>query len=289
MRILVTGATGFVGRHLLASSSGDHELVALARGAPPDELRAHADWIEADLSWPLETARLPERVDAVVHLAQSPRYRDFPDGASDVFAVNAAATVGLLEYAHAARASRFVLASSGAVYRPSPDPLTEDAPPDPSGLYASSKAAAEWSVRSYAELMDTVVLRFFFVYGAGQTGMLIPSLAQRVLEGQPVEVRGDPGLRLNPIHVDDAVRVFAPALGLAGGGIFNVAGPDVVSLTELVELIGEVAGVAPAIAHVAGEQGDLVADIRRMVETLGIEPMVPLREGIGRVVAGRSP
>ena len=289
MRILVTGATGFLGRHLLAATSRSDHLIAIARGDPPPELREHADWVDADLAQPLDRSRLPEGVDAVIHLAQSPRFRDFPEGAADVFAVNAAATLALLDYARRAGASRFVLASSGAVYRPGPVPLTEEEPLAPSGLYAATKAAAEWTVRGYAELMDTVILRFFFPYGPGQSGMLVPSLVQRVIAGEPVEVRGDPGLRLNPIYVDDAVRVFEPALRLAGGGTFNVAGAEVVSLTQLVELIGEVAGVAPAIGHSPEEQEDLVGDIRRMVETLGTEPMVSLREGIERVMAGLSP
>jgi nucleoside-diphosphate-sugar epimerase len=102
-------------------------------------------------------------------------------------------------------------------------------------------------------------------------------------------VRGDPGLRLNPIHVDDAVRVFGPALSVAGGGTFNVAGRDVVTLTGLVELVAEAAGATPNISHTPDGQADLVADIRSMVDTLGIEPMVPLREGVGQVVASLSP
>jgi nucleoside-diphosphate-sugar epimerase len=228
-------------------------------------------------------------VDAVVHLAQSPRYRDFPDGAADVYAVNAAATFELLEYARSAGAGRFLLASSGAVYRGGPEPLREDAQLAPANLYAATKAAAEWTVRSYCALLDAVILRFFFPYGPGQTGMLMPSLVQRVLDGEPVEVRGDPGLRLNPIHVDDAVRAVVAALSLAGAGTFNVAGSDTVTLTGLVDLIGEVAGVTPDISHTQDGQADLVADIRSMVDTLGIEPMVPLREGVGQVVASLSP
>ena len=77
----------------------------------------------------------------------------------------------------------------------------------------------------------------------------MPTLIERVANGEVVTVEGDPGLRINPIYVDDAVRVFEPALRFSGSGVFNVAGDEAVTMTELVELIGEVAGAPPTIEH----------------------------------------
>ena len=249
-------------------------------------LASHAAWILGDLSGRVDAIPLPERIDAVVHLAQSERYRDFPDGAPDVFAVNLASTFELLEYARRAGASRFVHASTGGVYRPAHEPLTEDSPLAPVGFYAASKAAAEALVASYAELFHTTVLRPFFVYGPGQSDMLIAMLTRRVLDGQLLEIRGDPGSRLTPTYIDDAARAFAAALELDGHNVCNVAGGEAVTLTELVELIGEVAGAAPELQQVEGASaGDFVADTRRMGELLGVTPQVSLREGIGRSVA----
>ena len=101
-------------------------------------------------------------------------------------------------------------------------------------------------------------------------------------------VQGDPGLRINPIYVDDAVRVFETALTFSGSGVFNVAGDEAVTVTELVELIGDVADVRPVVEHTDGESGgDLVGDNTRMRETLGVVPQVSLREGLGRTVGSR--
>ena len=128
-------------------------------------------WIDHDLADDLPDT-LPSAVDAVVHLAQSPAYKHFPEGAPDVFAVNVASTFALLDYARRASARSFVLASTGGIYDYSPAPIDEDAALAPSSHYFRSKYAAEVLMESYADLMATIALRFFFVYGPGQRGML---------------------------------------------------------------------------------------------------------------------
>jgi nucleoside-diphosphate-sugar epimerase len=287
MRVLVTGANGFVGRRLLEMNEGGRQIVALARARGLDF--PAVDWVDHDLTAPLAAARLPEHVDAVVHLAQSRRYREFPEGAPDVFAVNTRSTFELLEYARRAGARSFVYASTGGVYAPRGRPLVETDPVEPSSFYFGSKYAGELLVRSYGEFFSTVILRPFAVYGPGQERMLVPTLVERVTSGDVVTVQGDPGLRINPIYVDDAVRAVESALGFSGSGVFNVAGDEAVTVTELVELIGDVAGVRAVVEHVDGESGELVGDNARMRETLGVVPRVSLREGLSRTVGSRLP
>lgn len=283
MKVLVTGARGFVGSRLLAELAPEHELVALTRAAGPP--LAGVDWVEADLSRPLEVDRLPGQIDAVVHLAQSRQFRDFPNGAVDVFAVNTAATVGLLEYARKAGARSFVFASSGGVYGFSYERFVEGDPVSPLNFYLGSKYSAELLVGNYGTLFSTVVLRPFFVYGPEQRGMLVPNLVERVLADEEVSIEGDPGLRVNPIHVDDAVRAFAPALELDRSGLFNIAGDEVVTMTELVNLIGAVTERQPKIAyHGSSAPGDLVGDNAAMKEILGVSPRLSLRDGLRGVV-----
>jgi nucleoside-diphosphate-sugar epimerase len=178
-----------------------------------------------------------------------------------------------------------VLASSGGVYRRGPEPLSEDAPLEPEGFYLRTKLATEVLAQAYAEEFAVCVLRPFFVYGPGQRGMLVPTLAERVLAGEEVTVEGRPGMRTNPTHVDDAARAFAAALSVDGGGVFNVGGPETLSLTDLVGLIGAEAGREPRLAHRDGDPGDLVADVTRMSEVLRAPPEVGPREGLAQVVA----
>jgi UDP-glucose 4-epimerase len=282
VRILLTGATGFVGRHLLPRLADAHEVIPLSR-RPVEGSEA----IIVDLSQPLDRAALPGQVDVVIHLAQSEHYRDFPARADDIFALNVRATFELLDYARAVGAATFLYASSGGVYGPSFEPLTEDRTPAVDvGFYLTSKQAGELMVQSYAGILRTAILRFFFVYGPGQNRMLVHTLAERLVEGKPITVEGDPGIALNPVFVDDAVKALERALSFSEGGIFNVAGPDIVTLTDLVELIGREAGRQPDISHSAAEpQGGLVAEISRMVEVLGAEPQTSLPLGIRRVLA----
>lgn len=283
MKVLVTGAGGFVGSRLITELAARHEVVAVARrpGPPHDGV----EWVQQDLTEPLDSTKFPREVDGVVHLAQSRRYRDFPDGAGDIFAVNVAGTFSLLEYARMAGARTFVFTSSGGVYGFSFERFVEGDPVSPLNFYLGSKYSAELLIGNYAAYFRTIVLRPFFVYGPGQQRMLVPNLVAQVLAGQPVSIEGTPGLRINPIHVDDAVRVFEPALGLDQSGVFNIAGDEVVTMTELVELIGTVVVKRPQITYSDSEAGgDLVGDNTAMKRTLGVEPRIPLHEGLQGVV-----
>jgi UDP-glucose 4-epimerase len=280
VRVLVTGAGGFLGRHLIAQLGPHHEVVALSRRPPEAPLKDLARWVICDLR-ALDVSALPDRVDAVVHLAQSSRYREFPEGAEDMFAVNVASTFALLEYARAASASAFALASTGGVYGRSDAPVRETDRPRPTSFYFRSKLAAEALVEGYAERFRTLALRFFFIYGPGQERMLIPTLAAKVAARQEIVIEGDPGLRINPINVDDAARVFEPALQSDTSGTFNVAGDEQVTISELVRLMGETAGERPRVRHEATHaEGDLVADTSRMRDELGVRPQVRLVDGL---------
>jgi UDP-glucose 4-epimerase len=286
VRILLTGGTGFIGSHALPGLSERHEIVALTRRTPPPELVELADWIVADLADPLPVAALPRRVDAVIHLAQSERYREFPEGAGDIVAVNLTSTAALLEYARTANASRFVLASSGGVYVPASQPVSESAAVAPPNFYLTSKYAAELLLRGYSSILHTIALRFFFVYGPGQTRQLVPTLVDKVVRGELIEIEGEPGLRINPVYVEDAVRVLDPVLSLERGGVFNVAGSEEVTVGELVKLISEAVCRPARVAHrSAASDGDLVADITLMRSALGVAPAVGLREGLSAAVS----
>jgi UDP-glucose 4-epimerase len=286
MKILLTGATGFVGGRLLPRLAERHEVFSLARQPRPGGVPDTVEWIEDDLADGLDAARLPARVDVVVHLAQSKRYREFPDGAADVYAVNVESTFRLLEYARAAGATKFVFASTGGVYGSGNRPLSENDRLNPLNFYISSKYGSESFVASYRPLFDTIIFRFFFVYGPGQRGMMVPSLLDRVTGGETITIQGDPGIRTNPIFVDDAAAAFEPALALPGSDLFNVAGDEVVTIRELVEQMEQAADRKAAIVSAPGDlDGDLIGDNSRMKEVLGVVPGTRLVDGLRAMLA----
>jgi UDP-glucose 4-epimerase len=283
MKILVTGASGLIGRHLVMRMTGRHELVCISRSEPDAELAAAAEWLRLDLAEPIEPKWLPGSIDGIVHLAQSDRYRDFPDGIQDLFAVNVHSTLDLLEYGRRAGAEAFVLASTGGCYEPAPDPVGEDASLQPPGPYFRSKRMAELLAENYAELLGGAILRFFFVYGPGPGTRLVTRLAQRILDGEEIVIEGEPGMRLNPIFADDAAAAIEAAITLQRQEIVNVAGTEVVTVTELAHRLAGALGRVADIRHTGERPGDLIADIARMRDLLGVVPETSLDEGLAAV------
>jgi nucleoside-diphosphate-sugar epimerase len=251
-------------------------------GALPDHPHLHS--IHQDLAAPLDLGRMPQTLDAIVHLAQSRQFRKFPEQARDIFKVNVDSTAQLLDYGRQAKIRTFVFASSGGVCGYRPKPIVETDFPEPNNFYLASKYAAECLVNAYGEYFTTVILRYFFVYGEGQRGMFMPGLVERVLKGEPVLVSGKTGVTMNPIHVSDAVEATVRALELPRQETINVAGAETSTILELAELIGQITGKSPVYKH-EPDKGPMmmVADIEKMKLKLGVAPAVSLREGVARL------
>ncbi len=284
LRVLITGAKGFIGNRLLSRLQRRYRLFALGRHLILNK-QSPVQWIEQDLTQTLDCSRLPDRLDAIIHLAQSRQYRNFPEGGKDIFDVNIGGTFQLLEYARRVGVKQFLYASSGGVYGYSYERFVETDPVNPLNFYLSSKYTSELLIANYQPFFHTVVLRFFFVYGPGQTGMLISSLLHKVMKGDRITIEGSPGIRINPIYIEDAIQVFEPALNLTSSGLFNIAGDEVVTITDLVTLMGKASARQPVMqyqnAHLGG---DLIGDNARMKEVLKVIPKVSLQNGLNETV-----
>ncbi|HEY1834340.1 MAG TPA: NAD(P)-dependent oxidoreductase [Solirubrobacteraceae bacterium] len=281
MAVLVTGGGGFLGAALLPRLAAQQEVLAMHRPGADTPTIENVSWIEQDLSAPLSSA-LPDSIDGVFHLAQSRRYREFPDGALDVFEVNSAATVRLLDYCRRAGGSTFAYASSGAVYASGPEPVRESDTPAPGNFYGTSKLAGEQAVEQFRGVLKAHSLRFFFIYGPGQRNMFIPGVLGRVRDGQDVTLAGPDGIRVNPVYVDDAADAVIATLALEESFTLNVAGPDVVSVKEIAELGGRLQSAEPSFA-VGDPQADLVASTDLQSATVGA-PTTSFEEGLRRTV-----
>jgi len=286
VKVLVTGATGFVASHLVpALAAVGHEVIAAGYDLDRSATGAGVEQFELDLTG-IDATKLPA-VDAIVHLAQA--NVPFPEGAGALFAVNTASTVALLEHARACGSSTFVYASSASVYGLGERPWTEEDPTGATDFYSSTKLASERFVGAYAGDLSTWCLRFVAPYGSGQRNRLIPRLIANVQQQAPVTLNAGGRPRMNPIHVRDVVSVVLAALATPGSGVVNVAGDETASIKQLAEEIGRLVGRVPIFAEGGGgAAGDLVCDNSLMHETFGLETLVPLVAGLEDAIRGRE-
>jgi nucleoside-diphosphate-sugar epimerase len=279
MKVLVTGATGFVASHLVPALAAEgHDVLALGHDA--SRLPDGAEPVVVDLRRP---AQLPY-ADAVVHLAQA--NVPFPDGAADLFAVNTAATAALLEHARRAGATSFVFASSASVYGLGERVFREDDAPAASDFYAATKIAAERLVGAYDDLLGTTSLRLVAPYGPGQRNRLVPALIDRVRGGRAITLADGGRPRMNPVYVDDVVRVIRAALD-SPVGVVNVGGDEAVTIRELGEAIGAAVGVEPSFEAGGTAAGDLVVENSRFREIVG-GALIPLADGLRRTARAEA-
>lgn len=300
MRILVTGASGFIGRHLLPRLRADgHDVLPFRRGEglAPKDLAAIGAW----RGW-------PDDVEAVVHLAALNPSRH--DGASRDPAwlqrANVEGTRALAERAAAEGVRRLVFVSTALVHTPvGGRSIVESDRPNPQNPYAESKLAAEvalWETSARTGL-EVCVLRPPSVYGTGGRGS-IAGLVRLARTRLPFPL-GDPARR-SVVSVGNAVDAIATALAHpeAAGETFLVADAQPLSLGEMIAAMREGLGREPrvlpfprrllgALAGRLGKAaafdrlfGSFVLDTSHIERRLGWRPPETSEDALGRAIRG---
>lgn len=290
---MVTGAAGFIGSHVAeAATRAGHDVLAVDapdRALAPGTARRTWDGlaapkVELDLAsadlMPLTSA------DVVVHLAGRPGIRSSWGAEDDIRRDNVVASRRVL----AAAGGRVVVASSSSVYGSAgrDRPTREDDPLAPASPYAVSKVEVERLARRRP---DTVVLRYFSVYGPGQRpDMAFHRFTEAALAGRPLPVFGDGGKARSFTHVDDVVAATLAAMTVEApdGTAINVGHPEPVTVRTAIALLGRILGVEPEIesaAPVAGDADRTWADPSLARELLGWTPRIPLAEGLADQIA----
>lgn len=305
VRVLLTGAFGYIGLAVLARLGERYEWVAYGHPPRTDAARAigagRARVIEGDVVDIEQHRETIGGVDAVVHLAGGGGPARVE--ADPVAAVrgNVTGTAAVAAAARAAGARRLVMASTIQVYgtrRGLDRPYREEDGPAPDDLYGAVKEAAErvWLAAGGH------VLRLANVYGTGSGADVgldgaVERFARAAASGGTITVYGDGAQRIDYVHVDDVVDAFDRALRApAPPAVVNIGGGAPVAIGDLARRFcdaGRALGAAPRIERRPAPPGklwpDRSLDITRARDALGWRPRVPLERGIEQLVAAARP
>jgi UDP-glucose 4-epimerase len=294
--IILTGANGFIGRHLLQRLLADEttRVVVIGRRRP-DALRDRDIFVQSDLN-ALSAERLAEvwcgEVDTVFHLAAAmPKNREQANQWESMLRGNVEATGRLLQALPQAP-RRFVFVSSIDVYRLPVlgEPITEQTPVEPATTYGAMKICAEHLVRieAHRRRFDYTILRFGHIYGPGEEAFekMIPQAIRSLLEGRPPVMFGTGNILRDFLFVTDAVEAFLRSASsrTAIGQTINIVSGRSVTLRETLETLVQVSG-RPVAIDIRADQPDGVSfrfENSRMRQLLGEWPLAPLTEGLQR-------
>lgn len=308
MKILVTGAAGFIGSHLCERllARGD-TVVGLDNFDPFYDPAVKRDNIapslhtkgfvlcEGDIRDPhcVHKVLNETTVDCIVHLAAKAGVRpsiEDPAGYNDV---NVNGTVVLLDAAKKFGIPRFIFASSSSVYGNNEKvPFAEDDNVDyPISPYAATKKAGELICHTYAHLykMDMACLRFFTVYGPRQRpDLAIHKFCRLIEDGREIPMFGDGSMMRDFTYIDDILDgVVAAVDRIKGYRIYNLGESRPVRLDDLIAAIEKALDKKARIRRLPVPPGDVnrtFADVTRAVKELDYDPRTKLDDGLERFV-----
>ncbi|MFN2628022.1 MAG: NAD-dependent epimerase/dehydratase family protein [Gaiellaceae bacterium] len=290
MRIIVTGAAGFIGSHLAeALVAAGHEVTGidcLTDNYEPALKEENARGRELE-RLDLADGRLDfTGADAVFHLAAQPGVRSFGDVFPLYLRRNVLASQRVFEAA-AAASVRVLFTSSSSIYGDAAAyPTSEDVEPRPVSPYGITKLACEHLARAYRRSfdLDFVVLRYFTVYGPRQRpDMAFTRLVAALRDGEPFELYGDGRQSRGFTFVSDAVAATIAALDAPAGAVYNVGGGAEATMREAIDALERITGRMLDVRYGPPAAGDVKrtsADTSRIRAELGWAPRVGLERGL---------
>ncbi len=308
MKILLTGAAGFVGwktTGLLVDAG--HEVVGI------DDLNDYYDprlkqwrldqnlglegfcFVELNLEDKAGLRKLFEEndFDAVINLAARAGVRYSMENPGAYVDTNVVGFVHLLELMREFAVKQLVLPSTSTLYAGQDMPFVETlSVNEPISPYAATKKAAEMMAYTYHYLygINTVIVRYFTIYGpAGRPDMSPLRFMKWIDEGTPITLYGDGSQSRDFVFVDDVARGTVAALGVSGYEVINLGGGNnPVSMNQMIAAFEKELGKKALIDQQPFIKSDMMhtyANIDKAKELLGWEPKVPFEEGVRRMVA----
>ena len=308
MRLLVTGAAGFIGSNFVRRViGGEYPDLVDARVTVLDALtyagnRANLDpvadapgyrFVHGDICDAGLVGELMAEHDAVVHFAAESHVDRSIAGAAPFVITNVVGTQTLLNAALVSGVDRFVHVSTDEVYGSiESGSWPEDHPLEPNSPYSASKAASDLFARAYHRThgLDVRITRCSNNYGPHQfPEKVIPLFVTNLMDGKQVPLYGDGGNVRDWLHVDDHCDGIAAVLERGRPGeVYNIGGGTELTNRELTELILEAMGVGwdrvQPVADRKGHDRRYSVDITKITAELGYSPRVDFRAGLAATI-----
>ena len=302
MKVVITGAAGFLGSHLCDRFLRDgHRVIGVDNylTGSPDNIRHLADndafrLVEADVA---ERIPIDEPIDGILHFASPASPIDYYEFPIETLKVGSYGTHNCLELARR-RKARFFLASTSEVYGdPAVHPQKESYWGNvnsigPRSVYDEAKRYAEAVTMAYHRHhgVDTRIVRIFNTYGPRMRphdGRVVSNFIVQALTGEPLSIYGDGSQTRSFCYVDDEVEGIYRLFMNGDAQPTNIGNPDEYTVQQLADIVLELTGSASTIARQPLPADDPKLrrpDITRAREMLGWEPKVPVREGVARTI-----
>lgn len=291
-KILITGASGFIGGHLVNELrihpeylGPDIEFFLQVQKEESAESLRRDGWsvVVGDLTNPELDTQLPSDLECVLHIAGLSG-----GSAADLEKANVRATKNLLRSMGIRQVPKLVFMSTAAVYKGSESPIPEEGEISPSTAYGHSKYAAELLIREKVdakELRSAVILRSPSIYGPGSDHGAIAAFVKAVHRGEPVLLDGDGSQVREPIYVDDVIEAIKASVQKDGIGcaVYNISGSEAATIADLAKRIHAIAGKEIRVMS-SGKPPtpplSLRLNILKARQELGWQPCVLLEDGL---------